>query len=237
MNREWMRQRLEQFVQLAELRHSRYQQMGYRAELEDINAALLTALPTIRQIVRLLDRSLEGKLSEPTGSLVNSANLAVAQQALGILRDMDEWRANLEPDAPSLVADQFHPHVWPAAAALWETGQYRVAVQQAAVALSVHIATTAGSSLAERGLVQQVFSPSEPRAGQVRLHFPGDKASDNWKSRQDGLHLLAQGAFAGIRNIATHTVDEWTEQVGLEHLAVLSVVARWADETELVKAP
>lgn len=32
-----------------------------------------------------------------------------------------------------------------------------------------------------------------------------------------------------------HTDDEWTEQVALEHLAVLSVVARWTDETELVK--
>jgi len=46
---------------------------------------------------------------------------------------------------------------------------------------------------------------------------------------------VAQGAFAGIRNVATHTKDEWTEQVALEHLAVLSVLARWADETELVK--
>ena len=62
------------------------------------------------------------------------------------------------------------------------------------------------------------------------------KKSRTWRSRQEGLHLTAQGAFAGIRNIATHTADEWTEQVALEHLAVLSVVARWADETELVKS-
>ncbi len=34
--------------------------------------------------------------------------------------------------------------------------------------------------------------------------------------------------------IATHTSDEWPEQVALEHLAVLSVVARWTDETEIV---
>jgi hypothetical protein len=63
----------------------------------------------------------------------------------------------------------------------------------------------------------------------VRLHLPGDKASRDWKSCQEGLHLLAQGAFAGIRNPATHSGDEWTEQEVLEHLAVLSVVARWSD--------
>jgi hypothetical protein len=69
----------------------------------------------------------------------------------------------------------------------------------------------------------------------VRLHLPGDKNSKTWRSRQEGLHLVAQGAFAGIRNVAAHTEAEWTEQVALEHLAVLSVVARWADETEVVK--
>jgi hypothetical protein len=67
--------------------------------------------------------------------------------------------------------------------------------------------------------------------------FPGDKSSKTWKSRQEGLHLLAQGAFPGIRNVAARTVGEWSEQVALEHLAVLSVVARWADETEVVTAP
>jgi hypothetical protein len=69
----------------------------------------------------------------------------------------------------------------------------------------------------------------------VRLYLPGDKASKTWRSRQEGLHLLAQGAFAGIRNVATHTGDEWSEQVALEQLAVLSVVALWGDETEPIR--
>jgi len=57
---------------------------------------------------------------------------------------------------------------------------------------------------------------------------------DNWKSRQQGVHLLAQGAFAGIRNIAVHDEALWSEHEALEHLAVLSVVARWADDAALV---
>jgi len=102
------------------------------------------------------------------------------------------------------------------------------------VSLSAHIAKKAASPLSERDLVNQVLAPGEPGPNQVRLHFAGDKSSRTWKSRQEGLHLLAQGAFAGIRNVATHTGDEWTEQMALEHLAVLSVVARWADETEVI---
>lgn len=98
--------------------------------------------------------------------------------------------------------------------------------------LSAHVKTRVGSHLNERELVQQVFSPDLPRPGQARLHLPGDRADKNWKSAQEGLHLIAQGAFAGIRNIAVHGPEQWTEHEALEHLAVLSVVARWADLTE-----
>jgi hypothetical protein len=169
----------------------------------------------------------------PAGPVSDSIN--ALRFGLGMLADQEEWAANLEPDAPTLAADRFHPHVWAAAAPLWDTGQYRVAVGHAATSLSVHIAKKAASSLTERKLVTQVFAISQPPAGQVRLHLPGDPGSDTWRSRQEGLHQLAQGAFAGIRNVAAHTTDEWTEQEGLEHLAVLSVVARWSEETRLVE--
>jgi hypothetical protein len=66
------------------------------------------------------------------------------------------------------------------------TGQYRVAVGQARVSLSAHIAKKAGSSLTERELVAQVFSPNQLGSNQVRLHLPGDKSTKTWKSRQEG---------------------------------------------------
>jgi hypothetical protein len=81
--------------------------------------------------------------------------------------------------------------------------------------------------------MQDVFSPSPPSGGRRRLHFPGDKDEGSWRSRQEGLHLLAQGAYAGIRNISAHEDEEWTEQQALEYLVVLSVCARWADDTEI----
>jgi hypothetical protein len=237
MNRDWMRERLEDYKILCDAydledQRSRGVQTPRKRELtSEFNAVI----PTVREIVKRLDLELVENITVPMYTSGTSHARQAAEQALGILRDQDEWKANLAPDAPSLVADQFHPNVWKAASAIWDTGQYRVAVQQSAVSLSAHIAAKAVSSLTERALVKQVFSPEEPRNGQQRLHMPGDKTSQTWKSRQEGLHLMAQGAFAGIRNVATHTGDEWPEQVALEHLAVLSVVARWTDETELVK--
>jgi Protein of unknown function (Hypoth_ymh) len=233
-----MRARLESFKGLCESYDQAYRGNGYEStpQTDALNSQINGNVPTVREIVKSLDPELVGDITEPDSMSGTSRARSAVEQALGILRDQDEWKANLAPDAPSLIADQFHPNIWNAASAIWDTGKYRVAVQQAAVSLSVHVAAKAGSSLTDRALVTQVFSKDPPRQGQVRLHMPGDKASDTWRSRQEGLHLLAQGAFAGIRNVATHTDDEWTEQVALEHLAVLSVVARWADETELVIA-
>jgi hypothetical protein len=237
MDREWMRQRLEKYKTLCEAYDLEYERSGYEytSNVDRLNSQINAEVPTVREIVKRLDPDLAEDITNPLAMSGTSKARRAVEQSLGILRDQDEWKAKLAPDAPSLIADQFHPNVWNAASAIWDTGQYRVAVQQAAVSLSAHIAKKAGSPLTERALVSQVFSKDDPRQGQVRLHMPGDKGTDTWRSRQEGLHLLAQGAFAGIRNVATHTDDEWTEQIALEHLAVLSVVARWTDETELVK--
>ena len=230
MDRTWMRERLEAFKTLYDDYDRLRASPGITAR--DIRDTLTTDLPTVRAILNVLDPALTPLTAE---LFTNQGRVRVRQainEALGVVRDQELWKAMLSPDAPSLVADQFHPHVWEAAAAIWDTGKYRVAVQQAAVSLSTHIATKAGSPLTERKLVQEVFKTDPPTAAQARLHFPGDNSTETWRSRQQGLHLVAQGAFAGIRNVATHTNDEWSEQVALEHLAVLSVVARWTDETE-----
>jgi hypothetical protein len=229
-------ERLESFKALCEAydledRESNFASTETQREITD---QMASQIPTVREILNRLDPTLVKDVGLPSSLDGVYRPLRAVQQGLGILRDRDEWAANLAPDAPSLIADQFHPQVWAEASPLWDTGQYRVAVEQAAVSLSAHIAVKATSPLSERALVAQVFSPAEPGSGQVRLHLPGDKSSRTWKSRQEGLHLLAQGAFAGIRNVATHTDEEWPEQVALEHLAVLSVVARWADETKVI---
>ena len=192
-------------------------------------------IPTVSRIVKMMDPSWTGPLLPPSYSPNEGGRVVL--QTLGALRDREEWAVRLAPESPLLQADQLHHIVWQAAFGIWETGEYRIAVEQAAVSISTHIKTRAGSTLTDRKLMQQVFSHEAPKSGQVRLHFPGDPSEESWQSRQQGLHLLAQGAFAGIRNVAAHDQATWVEHEALEHLAVLSVIARWADQTELVSAP
>jgi Protein of unknown function (Hypoth_ymh) len=42
---------------------------------------------------------------------------------------------------------------------------------------------------------------------------------------------LGAGAHAGIRNVAAHANTPWAEHEAIEYLAVLSVIARWVEET------
>lgn len=188
MNRVWMQERLERFKSLCEAYDRDNRQGGYEwtARLDQLTSEINAELPTAREIVKRLDPELVEKIKAP-GYMSGASGAADAvEQALGILRDQDAWKANLAPDAPSLIADQFHPNVWTAASAIWDTGQFRVAVQQAAVSLSAHIAAKSVSPLTERELVQLVFALSVPATGQTRLHLPGDKTSKTWKSRQEG---------------------------------------------------
>jgi len=229
-----MRERLLQFERVCQ-RYELFERSPMNEQtLSEVAAELATLEPTIREIFKRIDPQIAETDLEPSYTSGVYHPLRAVRQALGILRDQDEWTENLAPDAPSVIADQFHPRIWAAASVLWDTGQYRVAVGQAATALSTHIAAKARSHLADRKLVSELFAPADPPVGKARLHMPGNKGSETWQSRQAGLHLTAQGAFAGIRNVAAHTDQEWPEQVALEHLAVLSVIARWTDETEII---
>jgi hypothetical protein len=84
--------------------------------------------------------------------------------------------------------------------------------------------------------MQEVFSPRPPETGKPRLRIPGDQSSPTVQSRQRGALQLGLGCFFAIRNPAAHESGEWTEQVALEYLATLSVLARLIDES-IVEEP
>jgi hypothetical protein len=50
-----------------------------------------------------------------------------------------------------------------------------------------------------------------------------------------GLRQFAPGAQMTIRNAVAHGTDDLSEQDAMERLAVLSLLARWVDECDLVK--
>lgn len=243
MDIEWVRERLEAFLQTC-VEHERKRAQipagdyWHEGLMRSVANQVEDQVATVRRIVEALDPSLlndEFGVDELYGGM--TATIATVRQALGLLRDKADLEVKLAPTGPTLAATGLHPWIWGAANQFWDAGHIEVAVEQAAKSLNARIQQRSGLKMADRELAAEVFSAKES-AKTVRLWLPGDRATDTWRSRQDGLHHLAMGAFAGIRNVLAHSESAgWSSQEALEYLAVLSAVARWVDETEPVLPP
>lgn len=151
------------------------------------------------------------------------------------VRREDEVRENLGDDAPEISAANLHPWVWSGAASLWQSGHYRSAVEDAAKKVNAETQNKVGRrNLSETKLFQEAFSDKPAELGKPRLRRMANDGSDTYKSVQRGAMALAEGIYAGIRNPFNHEdPKDIDEQVALEYLAALSVLARWVDEATL----
>lgn len=164
----------------------------------------------------------------------------------GRLRAMiDEAEATEESAVPGFAPSLLHTQVWSAAAAHWTTHHYRVAVREAAEALTLHWKTKLGrTDVDDTVFWQQTLAPGEPELGKPKLTWPGDPTDKTTKSMRGGLeplakalNALATGLNLTIRNVTTHTRDELSEQTGMERLAAYSYLARLLDKCEIRTAP
>jgi hypothetical protein len=160
-------------------------------------------------------------------------------RAMGIHEFAEEARYRLRPDSPDLIADQFHPWVWEAAAPLWYAGSRQEAVLAAARSVNARMQQKRGHhDKSEAALCRELLSQDPPASGRPRLRFPGSASDSTRRSKQQGAMEFGAGCFEAIRNPAAHQHGlVLTEQVALEQLAAFSLLARWVDECELITAP
>lgn len=143
----------------------------------------------------------------------------------------DEIKANLGDDAPEISAADLHSWVWSGARSLWQSGHFRSAVEDAAKKVNAETQNKVGRrDISETDLFKQSFSLDVAATGKPRLRRMQPDGSDTYKSVQRGAMALAEGIYAGIRNPFNHEdPKDIDEQVALEYLAALSVLARWVD--------
>lgn len=149
-----------------------------------------------------------------------------------------EIKENLGDSAPQLSAAELHPWVWDGARPLWRSGHFRSAVEDAAKKVNAETQNKVGRrDVSETNLFKGSFSPDKAAPGRARLRRMQPDASDTYKSVQRGAMALAEGIYAGIRNPLGHSAPEdLDQQVALEYLAALSVLARWVDESSVETA-
>ncbi|MFI9509022.1 TIGR02391 family protein [Nocardia sp. NPDC052566] len=155
-----------------------------------------------------------------------------------------EAEAASESGLPGFVPSQLHPMVWASAADHWTSHQYRVAVVEAAEGLTIHWKTKLGRNDVDgTEFWQQSLSPGEPTPERPKLHWPGDRTDKTVRSMRGGLEPMARalndfatGLNLTVRNVATHTRQELSEQEAMERLAAYSYLARLLDKCEIRRA-
>ncbi|HYI61529.1 MAG TPA: TIGR02391 family protein [Acidimicrobiales bacterium] len=187
---------------------------------------------SVRRICNELSPGL-GDFPLTTVSGAQKAAVAV-RTAIGILQDREELEADLRASgvrsAPLL---DLSPRVWESARSLWSSGQHNEALHAAWKAINAHLRQRLGRpDLSDDNLVTEAFGPDATK--RARLHLPGDKQTDTWRSRQRGLLHLAQACVAGIRHPVAHEADHQIPyDLAVEQLACLSLLSHWIDEAEL----
>ncbi|MBE5502558.1 TIGR02391 family protein [Mycobacteroides abscessus subsp. massiliense] len=154
-----------------------------------------------------------------------------AGRGIAALEREQELKEKLGENAPHISAARLHPWVWSGAQSLWGSRHFRSAVEDAAKKVNAETQNKVGRrNVSETKLFQESFSLDPAAEGRPRLRRMPDDGSDTYKSLQRGAMALAEGIYAGIRNPFNHDdPSDIDEQVALEYLAALSVLARWVD--------
>lgn len=184
----------------------------------------------LRYILGQVAPGLETRL-DPVHFSNLSSNKTALDQAIYALRDGVEVMRRAGPrPGPSLRADTMHPTVWDAAKSFWRSNHRAAAVSAAANAINAMLQDKLDRrDVSNTTLVEQAFSPDPPKVGAPRLRVRDDDGSETYKSAQVGAMRFGAGCFMALRNPAAHEGDELDEQEALEHLAALSILARWVE--------
>jgi len=143
-------------------------------------------------------------------------------------------KAGDDGGAPAFAPSAFHPVIWTAAAPHWTNHQYRVAVREAGEALNLHWKERLGrTNVQDTDFWGQTLGTEPPKPGVPRLRWPGPDTDNTVKSMREGLMGLAKGLNLAVRNVATHTREEISEQDGMERLGAYSHLARLLDQCEI----
>lgn len=242
LNMEWAVAELDKFIEQTVMTNNSRSGPGYVS----ISSKSSTAAPTAEvtkqaQVVeQILSRALPNwrAITEISASNRWSQHREAAIRAREQLSREQELRDNLGDDAPEISAANLHPWVWSGARSLWQSGHFRSAVEDAAKKVNAETQNKLGRrDASETKLFQEAFSEKPAEPGKARLRRMKPDGSDTYKSVQRGAMALAEGVYAGIRNPFNHeSPKDIDEQIALEYLAALSVLARWVGESTVETA-
>ncbi|WP_341229188.1 TIGR02391 family protein [Nocardioides salarius] len=178
-------------------------------------------------------------ITQPKAFLTPGEVRAACANVRGRLESLAlDGAARDDSEMPAFAPSAFHTVIWTAAAPHWTNHQYRVAVREAAEALNLHWKERlARVNVQDTDFWGQSLSTQPPAPGQARLRWPGPETDNTVKSMREGLMGLAKGLNLAVRNVATHSRSEISEQEGMERLGAYSHLARLLDQCQVERHP
>jgi Protein of unknown function (Hypoth_ymh) len=203
---------------------------------EQINASLIG----VRRLAEVVEPGLVDKLQTKQEMYLWEWSDArdATHQLRGAIEQHERIDRILQPVGPTLAAAGLHAWVWQPVVTLWDDGHYLSALQMAATSVCGQLQAKLGRpDLADSDLVTQAFTCEPPKPGSPRLRFTEhEEGSRAFTSAHEGAMFFGRGCVMGIRNVSVHDIEGREEQVALEQLAALSVLARWIDDAAVVEA-
>ncbi|WP_162942865.1 TIGR02391 family protein [Cryobacterium soli] len=236
MNNDWALSKLDEFLALSE--------MVWRTQSGSSFPEVAGGVTAVTQSAQVVEKILDRVTPAWRKSLVNDDYEPWQPTRLAVMRAQSEIRNSAEvaqmlgEDAPAMRADAMHRWAWDAARSLWQSGHFGEAVRAATVKLNAEMQNKVGRrDVSETALFQQAFSADAPSQGSARLRPVGDDGGKTALSVRRGIVSLAEGLFAAVRNPASHDVSEGilSEQIALEQLALVSLLARWVEGCTVVR--
>jgi hypothetical protein len=194
---------------------------------------------TVRPI---LDRLYPEWRSENAGSTNNEfkSERDGSQRLLARLESHEEVSKRLGgmDGSPNVTTRGMHPLIWSAAQAQWSTGHRHEAVLAAAKAVNSHLqAKLDRRDISESDLIRQALSKDDPQPRKARLRFTAIADEQTRESVRQGVMNFGAGCFGAIRNPVGHLPNDeldLPDQVAVEQLAALSLLARWLDDADVM---
>lgn len=239
-NSEWVLAQLDDFIAATTTHHVPSPPGVISVGTYQTASSQEEVLKKAQAVEQILDRFVPGwrELDVDTRRKQWELHREAAIRAREAVSRGEEIRRNLGDDAPEVSVAKLHPWVWSGAASLWKSGHYRSAVEDAAKKVNAETQNKIDRrDVSETKLFQEAFSIDPPAAGRKRLRRMANDGSDTYKSVQRGAMAFAEGIYAAIRNPFNHEdPKDIDEQVALEYLAALSVLAHWVDESNVETA-
>ncbi|WP_249407043.1 TIGR02391 family protein [Plantibacter sp. CFBP 8775] len=235
INTEWAIEQLDKFIERTVMHNGSGD--GFTTSANYAAAPDAETSKQAQTAERILARVIPNWRDELTGKMASSRCAKHCEAAIRACKELlrAEETQNLG-DGAQICRPRISAHRSGAVRGRWSSrGSTCKVVCDAVTKLNAETQNKVGRrDVSETDLFQQTLWRDEAKPGKSRLRRMPPEDRDTYRSLQRGAMAFAGGVFAGLRNPLLHEADqELYEQVALEYLAALSVLARWVDKSNV----